>query len=64
MKYHIKPLGMTKTQSFRQDLLWVWFGFIDVEITWALRRYDIELKSIFKKPSRFLLMTNQLKVAS
>ena len=53
IKYHIKPLGMTKTQGFCQDLLRVWFLFIPVKITWALRQSDIEPKGILKNPTDF-----------
>lgn len=48
VKFHIKPLGMTKKQGFRQDF-YVFFlaiFFIPVELPWALQRYGMQLKGI------------------
>ena len=48
VKFHIKPLGMTKKQGFRQDF-YVFFlaiFFITVELPWVLQRYGIQLKGI------------------
>ena len=53
IKYHTEPLGTTKTQGFRQDLLRVWFLFIVAKITWALRQSDIEPKGILINPTDF-----------
>ena len=55
MRYHIKLLGMTKTQGFRRDLYWYDFTpvFTPVEIVWTLQRYGIELKDILKNPTDF-----------
>ena len=35
MKYHIKPLVMTKKQGFRQDL----YGYDLVSYRWGLRQH-------------------------
>ena len=49
IKYNIKPLGMTKTQGFTQDL-YVYVFFIPVETTWKLH---LEPKGTLKKPTDF-----------
>ena len=48
VKFHIKPLGMTKKQGFRKDFYVSFLAifFIPVELPWALQRYGIQLKGI------------------
>ena len=53
MKYHIKPLGMIKSQGFNRDLYGDDLFFIPVETTWTLQQYHIKPKSIFKNPADF-----------
>ena len=52
MKYHTNPYY--KNARFSPKPLWVWNAFTPVKITWALQRYDVELKGIFKKPTGLL----------
>ena len=57
MKYHIKPLGMTKTQGFCQYFYGYDLFVIPVEITWTFQWHHMESKDIFKKLNRLLLKT-------
>ena len=60
MKYHIKPLVMTKNIRFSPRPLWVWFVLISVEITWELQRSDMELKAwyTYDVHENFLIFKN------
>ena len=54
IKYHFKPLHITKTQGFCQDLYRYNLFFIPVKITSVLQSYDIDLEDL-KKSKWFLL---------
>ena len=51
MKYHMKPLGMTKAQDFHQNLYDLLLHSQD--ITRAFRWYDIKLKGVLKSQHIF-----------